>query len=289
MAKNFQDKTRLVVTVLVLVIFAQAVGLIFLSLRYRKTLRTLELYKHAAGVPVKKKIAKAKPKAPAAQVALVIDDWGYSAKNIPILDSIDVPLTLSILPSHSYSQAVSRYAQQRAWKVILHLPLEPQTVSEYVRPETNTLLTSMKKAEVLSILEKQLNAVDNIVGVSNHMGSKATKSEPLMKIIFLELHKRGLFFLDSIVTSASVGKKIAKEIGIGYLRRDVFLDNKQDHAYIARQFEELIGLAKRNGKAVGIAHDRKGSLTVLADILSHFDAEKEGIKFVPLSSLVVRN
>jgi polysaccharide deacetylase 2 family uncharacterized protein YibQ len=271
-----------------MIILVQAGIIMNLNLRYKKAVRKKEPVKQAIPRVVKKKIAKEKLKVGFAKVALVIDDFGYSLKNISILDSIAVPMTLSILPGHSYSQTVAEYAHQKGWEVILHLPLEPQKVTEYARPEQDTILTSMKKTEVLQILSKQLSSVGYIVGVSNHMGSKATASEKLMLIIFEQLRDKNLFFLDSIVTPASVGKKLAKTVGVGFVTRDVFLDNESDYGYIAGQFDQLITLAKRKGKAVGIAHDRKVSLTVLADILSRFDSQKEDVEFVPVSALAQR-
>ncbi len=267
---------------LIAVILVQSVALIYLFYSKKKQPAPEKQVKYTIPAPIKKRRAL---KVAAARVAIVIDDWGYSTKNFPLLDAIRKPLTLSILPSQPNSKTVAGYAQARNWQVILHLPLEPRETNEYARLEPDTILTTMKKDEVLKILERDIDSLGDIVGVSNHMGSKATINEKLMESIFSQLSKRNLFFLDSLVTSKSVCARIAKKFKVGLVSRDVFLDNEQDYGYISGQLDKLIALAKRNGKAVGIGHDRKITLEVLANRLAEFDSEKHGVDFVFVSEL----
>ena len=126
-----------------------------------------------------------------------------------------------------------------------------------MRLEENTLLTDMKKNEVLKILKKDLDAIPFIKGVSNHMGSKATEDKRLMGIIFDELKKRKLYFLDSLVSSKSICSKLANKAKIGIIKRDIFLDNNSDYSYIETQLNKLKHRAHSRGYAVGVGHDRK--------------------------------
>jgi polysaccharide deacetylase 2 family uncharacterized protein YibQ len=260
-------------------ILIQGIIILFLVINQKKKPKAVYIQKQAQKAPEKKRPKRIK-------IAIILDDWGYSLRNIPNLDNINIPLTLSILPNHRYSQAVNRYAQQRGWQTVLHLPLEPLSSNEYSRLEPDTILASMSEKEVLSIIKREIDSLPNIVGVSNHMGSKATTSEYLMRIIFKELKKRNLFFVDSLVTSSSVCKKIARETGLSLANRDIFLDNEPNYEYIASQVDRLINLAKARGKAIGIGHDRRLTLTVLADKLSKIDFEKSEFEFVLVSQLV---
>lgn len=272
------------VAILSSVILVQAVVIIFLLISQKRAAEELIIRVKPAKAPVAKLAPK--PKRPKAKIAIVLDDWGYNGTNFSYLDKIDVPLTLSILPGHKFSQAASRYAQQRGWQAILHLPLEPRVSREYSRLEPDTILTSMNEAEIKKILDKQIKSLSRIVGVSNHMGSKATASEDVMRIILRQLRDKKLFFLDSLATSLSVCRKLAKEIGVGFVSRDVFLDNEPNRQYISGQLDELIELAKSKGSAVGIGHDRKTTLTTLIERLKNFDSDKEGVEFVLVSELV---
>ncbi len=93
-----------------------------------------------------------------------------------------------------------------------------------------------------------------------------------------------MYFLDSFVSSASVCANLAKEIVVGFARRDVFLDNVLDREYIKSQISKLKAKAATRGYAIGIGHDRRVTLEVLAEVMP--EIEKEGYKFVFVSDLV---
>ena len=50
---------------------------------------------------------------------------------------------------------------------------------------------------VVELLEKNIESVPGLSGVSNHQGSKATEDKRVMEIILKDLKKRNLFFFDS--------------------------------------------------------------------------------------------
>jgi len=233
----------------------------------------------------KKEALKIKVPLPAARVkiAIVIDDWGYNLNNLRTLDRIRYPLTMSILPNLSYSEAAAKELHRRGFEIILHLPMEPH---EKLRLEKNTITNAMNEAEIKAILGRDLAATPYSKGVSNHMGSSATENTTTMTIVFRELKKRGLYFLDSFVSPASVCFDLAREVGVGFARRDVFLDNTQDREYIKSQIDKLKKRALSHGYAIGIGHDRKVTLAVLAEVMP--EIEKEGFKFIFVSELVKR-
>jgi polysaccharide deacetylase 2 family uncharacterized protein YibQ len=216
------------------------------------------------------------------RIAIVLDDWGYSLNNAETLKEIKEPLTLAILPRRAYSGAISQLALELKKEAILHLPLEPRRQPQY-RLEPDTIVSSMPRKEVVKILEADIKSVPGIKGVSNHMGSLATENDKLMTIIFAELKKRGLYFLDSF-TGKTVCKKLSGSMGIPYARRHVFLDNKPDKEYIIGQVETLAKIAAQEGAAVGIGHDRAKTMEVLAECVP--DLRKRGFKFVYVSELV---
>src|SRR4030042_1192547 len=228
--------------------------------------------------PAKRVLAPAKLKG---KIAIVIDDWGYNRNNLEILDKIKYPLTCSILPDLNYTSELAGELHARGYQVILHLPMEPH---EKYSLEKNTILTSMDEQDIRAILEEDLGKIPYAKGVSNHMGSRATEDARPMDIVFRELKRRRLYFLDSMVTGKSICSYLAKKIGVSFTKRDVFLDNEQDPAYIKSQLYKLKMKAKISGQAVGIGHDRKVTLEVLKDEMPQL--EKEGYKFVFVSELI---
>lgn len=255
------------------ILFVVVVGAIFLVAScQKKAERPVYLKKPAAH-----KVISAK-----AKVAIVLDDWGYSTRNIGILKEISQPLTLSVLPSLPYSREVANIAKERGKEVILHLPLEPKDAGNYGL-EKNTIFTGMSQEQVLGILEADIKSVPGIKGVSNHMGSKATENKDLMRVIFVQLKRKKLFFLDSF-TSLTICRQLAKDMGLAYAQRNVFLDNENDYEYIKGQLEAVARLALKNGSAIAVGHDRAKTLEALRDTMP--ELEKRGIKFVFVSQML---
>lgn len=229
-----------------------------------------------------KKIAEAPPPpAIKGKIAVVIDDWGYNLHNLALIGKIKYPLTISVLPGLAYSRGVAEELHKRGFEIILHLPLQPK---EKLRLEKNTIITSMDETAIKNILKQDLTHIKYASGVSNHMGSMVTEDSRTMEIILKELKKRNLYFLDSLVSSDSVCFDLAKDLRLGFAKRDVFLDNTEDPEYIRGQIHKLKTRCVAFGQAIGIGHDRKVTLEVLKEAMPVL--EKEGYEFVFVSDLV---
>jgi len=155
-----------------------------------------------------------------------------------------------------------------------------------LRLEKDTLLTSMEEEEINSLLRGGLESTPHAKGISNHMGSRATKDKRLVKALMKQLRRKRLYFLDSMATLYSICNKEAKEEKVRYLKRDIFLDNETDKEYISSQIDKLIGLARVRGSAVGIGHDKKITLEVVKEKAK--ELKKDGVKFVVASELARR-
>jgi hypothetical protein len=234
----------------------------------------IHFWRAARPKPVKPVLVKGK-------IAIVLDDWGYNLNNLNSLKTIKYPLTISVLPNLPYSVPVAQEGQRAGYEVMLHLPMEP---AEKYRLEKNTILTSMDEATVRDIVSADLADLKNVKGVSNHMGSKATDDLRTMSSVFKELRKRGLYFLDSLVSPDSVCLDLAHKMRLKVARRDIFIDNKLEADYIKAQVYKLKIRARIYGQAIGIGHDRKVTIEILREVMPQL--EKEGYRFVFVSELV---
>ncbi|MDD5130295.1 MAG: divergent polysaccharide deacetylase family protein [Candidatus Omnitrophica bacterium] len=226
------------------------------------------------------KVAKKLP-AFSRRIAVVIDDWGYNLNNLSIVEQIKQPLTCAVLPGLKNSKPVMQKLYSLGFEIILHLPMEPK---EKYRLERDTITTVMNAAQIHNILEKDLTSIAFAKGISNHMGSRVTENSRTAALIMTDVKKRNLYFLDSFVTNKSVCSDLAKKIKVRFAKRDVFLDNSDDPAYIKSQVLKLKRIAKNQGVAVGIGHDRKNTLLVLKEMLPQLEAD--GYKIVFLSEVV---
>ncbi len=219
------------------------------------------------------------PKAYRARVAIVIDDLGHNPRIAE--EVIELPVTLSILPYRPYSRWIAEEARKRGREVLLHLPMEARDPGE--DPGKGALFTNMSEEEVREMVRRDLEALPYLTGVNNHMGSRFSADQRLMKVVLGELKGRGLLYLDSKTTPDSKGYLLARKMGIRALERDVFIDNKRDVDYIKGQLRRLMEKAKRKGVAIAIGHPRPSTVKAIREMLPVF--EEEGIELVPLSSI----
>ena len=217
------------------------------------------------------------------KIAFIIDDWGYTTHNCHFLEEISLPVTVSVLPSLAHTQDIIDCAYRNGKEIMLHLPLEPQNNTDEYPPDY-IIKTSMGDKKMERIVNNVLDRMPHIVGVNNHMGSKATEDERTMAIVFTQLKKRGLFFVDSKVTAKSICWPLARKMGIPFTQRDIFLDNKNDREHITEQLNQLVQKAQKRGVAVAIGHDRELTLQVLKENIPLLKAQ--GYKIVTVKELI---
>ena len=100
------------------------------------------------------------------------------------------------------------------------------------------------------------------------------------------LRDRGLLFLDSRTTADTVGARVAHEVGVPVVERNVFLDNVNTEKAVRARLDEAIAIARKRGYAVAIGHPRDATIAVLSDWLGR--AADEGIAVVPVTAVVKR-
>jgi polysaccharide deacetylase 2 family uncharacterized protein YibQ len=217
------------------------------------------------------------------KIAIVIDDLGGEKKISQELLRWDLPITFSILPFTPYSKTLAGEAHRKGKEVILHLPMEPHGYPQ-IRPGEGVLLEQMDEASFLRQLSRDIEAVPHIKGVSNHMGSRLMEDPEKMKIVFSELKRRGLFFLDSRTTPQTIGLQVAQSVGLKAMERSIFIDNSSTEEDIKQQLEQLIQLSLSKGKAIGIGHPHPSTLKFLKEMIPKM--KEKGIDVVPLSEVM---
>lgn len=217
------------------------------------------------------------------RVAIVIDDVGYNEEPIYELLDLGEPLTFAIIPHLEKSVDIAEFLKEKSQEVILHIPMEPEETS-FIDLGRGGLWTYMENREIEKIIRENIAAVPYIKGVSNHMGSRFTSRPEKMQVVLNEVKKSGLFFLDSRTTAYTVGYKLAKEMGLKSLERDIFLDGEEDLEYIKNQLKKVESLALKEGKAIAIGHPKAVTIEALRIVLPEF--KKKNIEMVSVSKLI---
>ncbi|MBF0593913.1 MAG: divergent polysaccharide deacetylase family protein [Candidatus Omnitrophica bacterium] len=264
---------------------------------FQKRLAPGETKKSQQTTPVKpvKKAPKTAPEkpvvykkgaAPLGRIAIVIDDWGYNNSHCKYLDQMTEPAGIAILPGLPYSRDIIQCAAEKGKQPMLHLPLEPHSLKE-IYTKGYVLTTQMGAAELKSITVKIMDEMKGVVGVNNHTGSKGSESELVMTTVLSETRKRGLFFVDSVTSDRTVGGQVAAKLKMHIAKRDVFLDNKNERAAIEHQFAEVAQIARINGFALAIGHDRALSLQIIIEQMKKLS--EQGYEFVTVPDYIKKN
>ena len=218
----------------------------------------------------------------AADLAIVIDDVGYSLERSERVIALPGPLTIGVLPFAPHAAEAARRAGAAGKEVILHQPMEPVPAA-HVHNVDGTLTLNMTAERFSTLFAAAVKAVPNVIGVNNHTGSLLTQHPEPMNLLMEQIRARGLFFLDSRTTHKTVALSIAQKWQVPSIQRDVFLDHVAERAAIASEFQRALAIARRQGHAVLIAHPYPVSLAFLEDALRNLPAD---LNLIGVSRLV---
>jgi uncharacterized protein len=217
-------------------------------------------------------------------VALVIDDLGDRLEDLEPLVGLGVPVTYAVLPFKEHTKDVVAELRKSRAEILLHLPMEPRNGED---PGPGALRVDMDADQLREGTEAALSAVPGVVGVNNHMGSRLSEDEHALVPVLQVLAERGLFFLDSRTSAASLGYRTARSLGLPAAERHVFLDRDPSPEAIREQFRRLLDLSRTRGSAVAIGHPLPETLQILTEEVPK--AKAEGFVFVPVSDLLDRS
>jgi polysaccharide deacetylase 2 family uncharacterized protein YibQ len=215
---------------------------------------------------------------------VIVDDFGYyNNRRVREFLALEVPFTVSVIPGLEHSEKICRQAREAGKEVICHLPMEPEN-DGYDQGDIPLVRTAMSGGEIEKVVEKALESTPGVIGMNNHMGSKATADMRVMESVMKVCRRKGLFFVDSYTSAKSVVKAAAEKEGVRTLRNDLFLDNKGED--VRENMRKAISIASRSGSVTVIMHIRKGN----AEHLQWFaqEAGRKGVRIIRLTEMMGR-
>jgi len=225
---------------------------------------------------------KAATAIPTQEISIIIDDIGSDLKVTKALASIQADLTFAILPFQKHSRESAAILHQAKREILLHLPMEPVSYPEE-KPGEGALFTDMSDEELVYQLKKNIAAVPYVSGVNNHMGSRFMIDELKLTVVFKELKKANMFFVDSRTSPDTKTAIAAKTTGLKVAERKIFLDNHRNYNTI---YNNVMQAAQGNGLSpkIMIGHPYPETIQALRDAVD--DLRKKNISIVPVSRLI---
>lgn len=221
-------------------------------------------------------------------LALVLDDVGYDEGSLGRLSAFRGPIALAVLPDAPHATEAAALARGKGWDLLVHLPMAPESG----KAERSSIGPADTDQTIAERVNQALERVPGAVGLNNHQGSKATADPRVVRAMLGVVRDRGLFFLDSRTTAASVAEREARALGISTLVRDVFLDDAATEAASKGGTGEALDAAwgraldviRHKGSCILIAHPHRSTLDFLAGRLTTLPAS--GPRLVKVSELV---
>ena len=216
------------------------------------------------------------------QVAIIIDDIGQDMKPVRELLDIDANITFAVLPLLPHSREAAETLHRAGREILLHLPMEPLSYPKE-KPGSGALFTDMNNEEILFQMERNMASVPYASGVNNHMGSKFMADEEKLTLVFREIKKRNLFFIDSRTTGNSKTQAAAQRARLRVASRKIFLDNERDYSRIYRILMEAARASDGNSPLIVIGHPYPETIRAVREAGKVF--REQGIAIVPVSAL----
>lgn len=219
------------------------------------------------------------------KVAIVIDDFGNNMKGTERMLSLPIPLTVAVMPFLPSTKQDAIAAHKKGHEVIIHMPMEPiKGKKEWLGPKA--LTTDLSDEEITKRVEEAIEEVPHAIGMNNHMGSKVTADERMMRIILSVCKKHGLFYLDSKTNPNSVAKEIGKELHLPVIENNIFFDDVYTSSHVTRQANILLKKLESKQVVIAIGHVGPPGEITSSVIQSYIPKIREKADFIFLSDLV---
>ena len=216
-----------------------------------------------------------------ARIAIVIDDFGYGGEGTMEMLALPIPFTAAVMPFCEGTQEDLERVREAGKEIFLHMPMEALTGERSWIGEGG-IFCEMADDEIRCAVEHALHAVPDAVGMNNHMGSAVMENTEILQSVMKVAAENDLIFLDSKTTANSCGEVLAKEYGVVYLSRDVFLDGTNHVEAVKGNLRRTAETALTKGSAIAIGHVGPEGGLVTARALAEMIPELEamGITFV---------
>lgn len=218
------------------------------------------------------------------RAAIVIDDFGNNMAGTEAMMNLPFQITVAVMPFLRTTKKDADTAHRNGHDVIVHLPMEPlKSKRSWLGP--GTITCDLPDDEIRRRVNAAIEDVPHAIGINNHMGSKATVDERVMRVVLEVCRERGMFFLDSHTNYRSIVSKIAKEVGVPSIENHIFLDDIKSKMHVWNQIKLLQTHLNEHETCVVIGHVGGGG-KITAEVLRQLPATTSGIRFVGVSKLL---
>jgi polysaccharide deacetylase 2 family uncharacterized protein YibQ len=206
------------------------------------------------------------------KIALVFDDLGDSLQDLENIYSLNIPVSVSVIPGLKFSKNIAHIASRCGFSVFIRLPFEYEARDKPKISKYGEFSHNLTQWEVESLLRYYLNSIRIAIGINVNMNYDTKKDYEMAAMVIDAAKKRGMVFIDNAANDNQMIYNIAKKENLRCGYGDAVLDGSNTEIDLEKQFEKIISLAAKKGKIIVIVVPGKETFSLLKEnILPNID------------------
>lgn len=218
------------------------------------------------------------------RIAIMITGLGIhqeATKNA--IDGLPGEISFAFSPYGNGLQDWIHRARDMGHEVVLQTPMEPFDYPDN-DPGPSTLLAEGEVPVNMSRFRWIMSRITGYIGITNFMGAKFTSKEKAVAPILRELERRGLYYIENGVSHRSKVAKLSKQMGLGYSKADIIIDEKKTVEDIENSLERIERIATTTGMAFAVGSNYPATIEHLKIWVNTLEAK--GYQLIPVSAKV---
>lgn len=216
------------------------------------------------------------------KIAIVVSGLGLDTVTTRTATELMPPaVSFAFVPYGYQAGSMIAVAKAKGHEVLLQIPMQN---SGGPVPGPHILRVGESAADIQADLDWYMKRMTGFEGVANLLGGEITSDRDAMTTIVKFVGDKGYYFFDDGTSKRSLSLSIAQGLNVPAGRADIILDATTNPAEVKANFDRLVALAQKNGKAIGLASGLPQHLAAIATYASGLDAQ--GIALVPVSTIV---
>lgn len=218
-----------------------------------------------------------------AALAIVLDDFGWGVAGTAEALRLPPEVSVAVLPYGPRSTQEAKAAAASGHEVLIHLPMEPLGGATTAGTGRGYFITvDMPDDRIEQLVEEYARRVPGAIALNNHMGSRASSDERVVRAVVRAAARLGLAVVDSRTIPSSKLYAIAVQAGLKAGQNQLFIDNFKERDHVKGKLLQAAALALRKQSAIiVIGHVNPVTVQAIRDTLP--ELERMGVGLVRLS------
>ncbi|MGB9866369.1 MAG: divergent polysaccharide deacetylase family protein [Bacillota bacterium] len=218
-----------------------------------------------------------------AALAIVLDDLGWGVSGTREALGLPPEVSLAVLPHGPKSTQEAREAVTLGHEVLLHLPMEPLGSLPATGSGDKYFVTvDMPEERIEQLVEEYARLVPGAIAINNHMGSRASTDDRVVRAVVRAASRLGLGVLDSKTIAGSKLFSVALQAGLKAGQNELFIDNLKERDHVRGKLFQAARIAlKKQRPVIVIGHVHPVTVKAIAE--TWLELKQMGVDLVKLS------